>query len=259
MKSKSNVFRKYKKSRKHTKRRGVYRGGNVSPENKISNYDIPADQVVQFENSNAYVKPKNRTLYDNLGTLANIATSAVEAVAITAANKIGLDSTTSAKDKIQKVTSTVHNIANDPELKADAQRLLNDVIEISKPGIYKSVGIANDLVKKEIPIVQDMAEKAILGIPIVGQGLVAASELTDAVRATENAAKSVAELTSVGSDTIKNLESKQSDLMNLIGNATESVKGNIDEYISSQESLNKQAQMVGGRIRESKKRFLNLS
>jgi len=258
MKSKSNAYRKNKKSHKHTKRR-VYRGGNVLPESKISNYDIPAEQVVQFDNSNAYVKPKNRTLYDNMGTIANIATSALEAVAVTAANKLGLDSTTSAKDKIKNITSTVHNIANDPELKEDAQRLLNDVIEISKPGIYKSVGIANDLVKKEIPIVQDMAEKAILGIPIVGQGLVAASELTDTVRATENAAKSVAELTTVGSETLKNLETKQSDFMNLIGNATESIKGNIDEYISNQESLNQQAKMVGGRIKESKKRFLNIS
>ena len=253
----------------------------------------PNDVIVEEK------KEEVPTVMSNLAATSNLAVSAASDVVADGIQKvgesIGLDINKSAEENIGDMKENLDKVVE--TLKSEeGQALLQDFGELGKesvkvlePAFDQAVTETNQLIKKQIPILGDMANKLVLEIPVVGQVAAIAEEGMDVVQALENATESAANLTTVGTDTLGKLQEEKNKattlwgkFTGLMGNVTTGVnKGvagvintaqkHVDDYgknvikrnnpnlpveNTSMSQLQQEAKMIGGRARRSHLYFL---
>ena len=118
-------------------------------------------------------------------------------------------------------------------------------IKILEPSIKKAVSIGNELIQKEIPILGNMGNEAVLMIPGAGQIIGAVEEVGNVAQAAEAATKGLADLTTTGTEAIHELEDQKRKAESIWGK----IKGFANNYVSdglavAQESVNKEGQNI---------------
>jgi hypothetical protein len=156
------------------------------------------------------------TLMTNLGDAGKLATSAATNIVSdgiqTAAETFGIDTNKSVQENVSEMKNGLDNVIGvlkteeGQKLVEDIGKLGEETVEALKPAINEAVNETNELIKKEIPLVGDMANKAVLEIPVVGQIAAIAEEGMDLVQSLENATESVAKLTTTGSESLGKLQ-----------------------------------------------------
>ena len=253
----------------------------------------PNDVIVEEK------KEEVPTVMSNLAATSNLAVSAASDVVADGIQKvgesIGLDINKSAeenigdmKENLDKVVETLKS-EEGQELLQDFGELGKESVKVLEPAFDQAVTETNQLIKKQIPILGDMANKLVLEIPVVGQVAAIAEEGMDVVQALENATESAANLTTVGTDTLGKLQEEKNKattlwgkFTGLMGNVTTGVnKGvagvintaqkHVDDYgknvikrnnpnlpveNTSMSQLQQEAKMIGGRARRSHLYFL---
>jgi ElaB/YqjD/DUF883 family membrane-anchored ribosome-binding protein len=238
------------------------------------------------------------TFMSNLTALKDLAGSAVSNYVAkgiqNAAEAVGIDPNKSMDINMGNLKNNLQNInrvLNSPEgeqLKEEAKKILADSVEIVEPSVKKIIDEGNELIKKEIPIIGNMANDAVLMIPGAGQVIGAVEEVGNVAQASEAAIEGVANLTSTGTDTINNLKEQKKKTETLLGNFKDTlnnISSEVNKTVSSginaaQQHVNKEgininsqmknmvpqsdpmkymqknAKMIGGRIRQSQLDFL---
>lgn len=237
------------------------------------------------------------TIGENIGNAANVAASGVSALiadgAQTLSENIGINPNISLSENIREgisntgeVLKEIKETMNSPEgqeLLHETGEITKDIVKTLKPAAEETVNIMNDLIKKEMPILTDMGEKFVLGLPGIGTAVAAGEEVIDAAAASATAAASLAKLSETGSETLEDLNKQKSRFQSLIdsgvnlynnlnkgvSNVISSAQKQVDDYSKnttkrkmeyiddSLKKYNKEKMMVGGRIMESKSEFLS--
>lgn len=159
------------------------------------------------------------TLMTNLGDAGKLATSVATNLVSdgiqTAAETFGIDPNKSVQENVSDMKNGLDNVIGvlkteeGQKLVEDIGKLGEETVEALKPAINEAVNETNELIKKEIPLVGDMANKAVLEIPVVGQVAAIAEEGMDLVQSLENATESVAKLTTTGSESLGKLQEQK--------------------------------------------------
>ncbi len=211
-----------------------------------------------------------------------------------AAEAVGIDPNKTMDINMGNLKNNLQNInrvLNSPEgeqLKEEAKKILADSVEIVKPSVKEIIDEGNELIKKEIPIIGNMANEAVLMIPGAGQVIGAVEEVGNVAQASEAAIEGVSNLTSTGTDAINNLKEQKKKTETLLGNFKDTlnnISSEVNKTVSSginaaQQHVNKEgininsqmknmvpqsdpmkymqknAKMIGGRIRQSQLDFL---
>ena len=147
--------------------------------------------------------------------------------------------------------SQLNVILKTPEgdrLKKEVTNIAIDIIEILKPALNKGINELNDLIKKEVPIVTDMAEKAVLGLPGIGTAVAAGEEALDAAGAVAAATNTVSQIANVGVKTYSKLQEPKTKLEKLYNDVVElyekANKYTSDMIDSVQNNVNKFGQQI---------------
>jgi uncharacterized protein YoxC len=281
------------KTKKLNKRRYLKRNNSNKYYKKIygGNNNSQTNPVIAAKES-----PK---MMSNLKATGNLAVSAATDVFANGIKKmgesIGVDPSKSVEENIGEMKENLDKVVE--TLKSDkGQELLQDFGELGKesvkvlePALNQVVTETNELIRKQIPIIGDMANKAVLEIPVAGQIAAIAEEGMDVVQALENATESAVKLTTVGTDTLGKLQEQKNKATSLwgkftglMGNVTTGVNNGVagvlnsaqkqvDDYgksvikdnlpklpvePSSMKQLQQEAKMVGGRAHMSHLEFL---
>ena len=282
------------KSKKINKRRYLKTQSRKFIEKKIygGQGDVSQEKV---EYNNVHTP----TISENIGDVANVAASGVSALiadgAQTLSENIGINPNISLSENIKEsisntgeVLKEIKETMNSPEgqeLLHETGEITKDMVKTLKPAAEETVNIMNDLVKKEMPILTDMGEKFVLGLPGIGTAVAAGEELIDAAGASATAAASLAKLSETGSETLVDLNKQKSKIQSLIdsgiklynnlnkgvSNVISSAQKQVDDYSKntkkrkmeyiddSLKKYNKEKMMVGGRIKEAQLEFLSPS
>lgn len=223
--------------RKRTvKKRNKYQRGGSSTE-----YVLPPTPDMLPPAEKPMVIP---TFSDNLKAIKNIAASAVTNVMADGVSRIATSlNIDPSKDPVpqltQKATQVVKALDSPEgqELKEDAGKLLKDTVEVIAPSVDKAAEVVDHLVQKQIPIAGDALNTLILATPGIGQVVAAVEEAGNVTRSVENATKSVADLTAVGSEAVQNLSHQQERAITLydrlqhaLGKALSGVQQSVDSY-----------------------------
>ena len=237
---------------------------------------------------------QNPTLSSNFNSAVNLGASAANKVVSTGLEKlgesVGIDINKSAQENVDEITkelTKVVNVLNSPqgeELKKEASEVLKDSLEILEPSIKKGEEILSDGAKKLTETGTSMVVTALNEFPPI----FAATELSKAVTASVQAGKTIADLTTTGTESLINLEQQKKKADNLIDKATNlfnsiSETGNkyaskaigtaqnfVDNYgINKNKNMNIQnvnktfkkyqneAKMIGGRLDKSRSEFMS--
>lgn len=187
------------------------------------------------------------TLADNVQAIKNIASSAVTNVMADGVKRVAdglhIDPTKDTMPQLAQRATQVVKALDSPEgqeLKADASALLKDTVEVLAPSVDKAAEVVDHLVQKQIPIAGDALNTLILATPAVGQVVAAVEEAGNVARSVENATKSMADLTAIGSEAAHNLSNQQERALSLyeriqqtLGTALAGVQRTVDSYGSS--------------------------
>jgi len=287
-KTKQNKY--YLNSRKKTRK--VFYGGQQS----FESINQSQERQTQEQQQPHQEEP---TLLSNINSVVDLGASAAN-VAIASgienlAERIGVDTNKSANQIVNQVSEKVGDIVdalNSPEgqeLKKDVSELAEEAVEILQPSIEKAEDIALNGVKKLTKTGSSIAMTALNEIPPI----FALTELSKAVTAGVQAGETIAELTTTGTEAIKNLEQQKEkansileqgrnllssflekgnkyvantiqgaqDYVDTYGNNIMKNKnkiqyGGLKEVNNTFQKLNKEAMMVGGRIHKSQMEFL---
>ena len=139
------------------------------------------------------------TLMSNLKAAGQLGVSVASQLAAKGIQKvgesIGIDPNISIQDNMNEIGDKIGHV-NDAlnsrqgeELKQEASKLLETSIKILEPSIKKAVSIGNELIQKEIPILGNMGNEAVLMIPGAGQIIGAVEEVGNVAQAAEAATK----------------------------------------------------------------------
>ena len=259
-KNKRELRRKTKKASSKIKRIKEFKGGQPEPPTLMSNLE-------------------------NAGKLALSMASNVVAKGLKAtAEKAGLDPNANINDNVHQLTNNIKNVnavLRSPEgeqLKTEATELLKDTVDILKPSAEQALTIGNELLQKEIPIIGNMANEAVLMVPGAGTVIGAIEEAGNVAQAGEAAAESVAKLTVTGTEAMEKMEEQKKRAENMWSNVSQiannvsnginssvadginSLQQKVDEQGAqinkSMQQLHKEAQMIGGRSHKSQLSFL---
>ena len=285
---KSKKINKSQYLKKRTKKR-MY-GGDV---------DAILGSTDGLQNNELPTVGKNITALGNLATsvAANVVAKGIQSTA----KRFGIDTNKPASVILKEAGKNIKTMKNVLESPEGQQLLQNigdvskDVIESLEPAAEEAIKEVNSMVEKEMPIITDMAEKLVLGIPGIGTAVAAAEELVDSAAAAATAANTVAHLTETGTEALENLKSQQSEIKSVIdkgielynnvnkgvGNIISSAQQSVDEYGNKvmQEGINnmqrvpdmqtiqsaggslkkykKESIIIGGRVTQAKNAFLN--
>ena len=195
------------------------------------------------------------TLMSNLKAAGQLGVSVASQLAAKGIQKvgesIGIDPNISIQDNMNEIGDKIGHV-NDAlnsrqgeELKQEASKLLETSIKILEPSIKKAVSIGNELIQKEIPILGNMGNEAVLMIPGAGQIIGAVEEVGNVAQAAEAATKGLADLTTTGTEAIHELEDQKRKAESIWGK----IKGFANNYVSdglavAQESVNKEGQNI---------------
>ena len=159
------------------------------------------------------------TLMTNLSDTGKLVASASSNIVSdgiqTAAETFGLDTNKSVQQNVSEMKNGLDNFIGvlkteqGQQFVQDIGKLGEETVNALKPAINEVVNETNELIKKEIPLIGDMANKAVLEIPVVGQMAAIAEEGMDLVQTLENATESVANLTTTGTETLGKLEAQK--------------------------------------------------
>jgi hypothetical protein len=241
------------------------------------------------------------TIMSNAGKVANLGVGLVSngmsSLLNVAGRAMGYDPNKPVQDNVKDVTNKAKalatvavNVINSPEgqeILTKTGDVFKKTIQALKPGLEEAIEIGNDLVKKELPIMGNMANEAVLMVPGLGQVVGAVEEAGNVALATEAAVESAAKLATTGTETAANLNQHKNEAMSLFGEgkqlietAFQQVNNGVNSVLdSSQKSVENfgkksneyieqkggartlkyyqgYAKMIGGRIRASKKEFL---
>ena len=247
------------KIRKTNKRRHIQKrktrqtmrmyGGNLN--------EINPNEIISEEK-----KEEVPTVMSNLEDAGKLAVSAASTLAAkglqTAAESLGIDPNQSKEDNIKQIGDKIGNIRdalNSPEgqrLKNEASKLLEESVDILQPSVKKALSVGNELLQKEIPIIGNMANEAVLMVPGAGQVIGALEEAGNVAQASEAAVKSLADLTTTGVEASKKVEEqkrKASSLLEkgkeLLTSVTTGVNKTVSNVISSaQNSVNEKGKEI---------------
>lgn len=239
------------------------------------------------------------TIIDNVSSAANVVASGISNViadnAQTVAENLGINPNVTISENIKEGISNTGEVLKDinkelnspegKELLQETGEIAKNVVTTLKPAAEESIGIINNLVKKEIPILTDMGEKFVLGLPVIGTAFAAGEEAVDATAAALTASSAVAQLTETGAETLKGLNQQKSSFQSLINkgidlynnankgvsNMLSSAQKQVDDYGKSitkrkieytdkiggtLKQYQKEKMMVGGRIINAQAEFL---
>lgn len=200
------------------------------------------------------------TLNDNLedagevaADIGNMAVAAgiegVQNLTGSVAEGLGIDPNKTASEAVQDLTDSVKNLNNvlnsqqGEELKEQISEVATDLVDTLKPAANEILNTTNQFIRKEIPIIGNMANEAVLMIPGVGQAVGAVEEMGNVAQAGEGAFVALSKLTETGANTYSKLEEtkdKASTLWNKISNVwNNGLKYGIDSVKTSVDSLKK--------------------
>jgi hypothetical protein len=159
-------------------------------------------------------------------------------------NKSIQDNMNEIGDKIRNVNAAL-NSRQGEELKQEASKLLETSIKILEPSIKEAVSIGNELIQKEIPILGNMGNEAVLMIPGAGQIIGAVEQVGNVAQAAEAATKGLADLTTTGTKAIHDLEDQYGEAKSILGR----IEGFANNYVSdglavAQERVNEEGQKI---------------
>ena len=266
MKTKRNKKNKRRRTRKHLF------GGSTE-------YSLPPPPI----EPESVERPVTPTLSDNLESAGNLAVSTITNLTANGINAVGktmgIDPTKPANETIKEVTNNLENVVDvlkSPEgekLKQEASELLSESLDIVKPSIEKGQEILDKGVKKLADTGTGIVVTALNEIPPV----FLLNELSKFGTAGAQAGETVAELTTVGADAIKNLESQKARAESIWGNFSDALnKGvanslnyaqktvdkfkprydNVSPY-ATLKKINSTGKMIGGRVASSQLEFLS--
>jgi hypothetical protein len=220
------------------------------------------------------------TVISNIANIGKIALSAGTNFIGDKINKVAqslnVDLNQPLSESISGLSNKVGNIVNvlkgetGQQLMANASELGKDVVDIAAPAAQEALSDANQLISKETSVIGDMANKAFLEIPVVGQAAAVAEAGLDVIQAGETAVESAANLTSTGSKLIEDIKEEKNKLDNLVNQGKELfgqeinnvVEQNMPDYSSniqkggSLKKIHKQGVIIGGRAHQSYLDFL---
>lgn len=131
-----------------------------------------------------------------------------------------IDTTVPITETIDKLKNTVTS-EKGMELLGNLGTVIKEVEKtVVEPAIEEGITEVNNILQKEIPVVGDMVNKAVLEIPVVGQGIALVGEGMDVAQSAENAVEGVAKLSTTGTNAFGKLKEKQ----NMITSAVNNVK-----------------------------------
>jgi hypothetical protein len=260
--------------------------------NKYSYLQKNQSRKRMYGGSNSNQAEANPTLSSNFNSALNLGASVTNKVVSTGLEKlgetVGIDINKSAEENVNEITkelTKVVNVLNSPqgeELKKEASEVLKDSLEILEPSIKKGEEILSDGAKKLTETGTSMVVTALNEFPPI----FAATELSKAVTASAQAGKTIADLTTTGTEALTHLDQQKKKATNLIGKATNlfnsiSDTGNkyaskvigtaqnyVDKYGTNKnmniQNVNKtfkkyqnQAKMIGGRLDKSRTEFMS--
>jgi F0F1-type ATP synthase membrane subunit b/b' len=208
--------RRYLQKRKTRQTMRMY-GGNLN--------EINPNEIITEEK-----KEEVPTVMSNLEDAGQLAVSSASTLAAkgiqSAAKAIGVDPKKSIKSNIKEMgyqVEDINNALNSPEgeqLKEEASKLLKESVDILQPSVEKALSVGNELLQKEIPIIGNMANEAVLMVPGAGQVIGALEEAGNVAQASEAAVKSLADLTTTGAEAVENLEEQKRKAQSLWGKVT---------------------------------------
>ena len=221
--------------------------------------------------------------------LSSVATNLAAQGIQSAAEAVGVDPTKSVQDNINEIGDKVENIntaLDSPEgqqLKAETSELLANSIDILDPSIKKAENIANDSLLKLSDTGTGMLVTALNELPPI----FLMSELSKFGTAAAQAGEGIAELTTTGTQALKNLEEqkRKAEIIwergkTLVNNITTGVNKTVSNGISelqkkvdsrpyvdgsnrlgleggSLKKIHKDALMIGGRVSKSHLEFIS--
>jgi hypothetical protein len=235
-------------------------------------------------NTNVEKKPDVPTVMSNLKNAGNLASSvAMNWIAKSiqkTADTMGVNPNASVDDNVKLLSNKVENINNalksaeGEKLKNEANELFMETVDILKPSVDKAMTIGNNLLEKEIPIIGNMANEAVLMVPGAGTVIGAIEEAGNVAQASEAAAEGVANLTVTGTEAVKKMEEQKkkaeglwdkltnvasnvsTDINKSVANGINMLQQRVDKEGSKIKNLHKEALMVGGRAKKSHLDFL---
>jgi len=229
---------------------------------KLNNL-VKTKRMYGGENKNEYIYPptstQNRkleevklpppTMMENLEDLGNLGASALSNVVATGVNSLSktfnVDPNKPANETLQELSNRADKMVKVLE-SPQGKQFLNNFSNLSskfvkslEPAANEVVNIGNDLVKKEIPIIGNMANEAVLMIPGPGTVVGAIEEVGNVAQSLEAAAESVGDLTTVSAETAKKIEEEKKDLetvweqgKNLLGDISTGINKGASDLIN---------------------------
>lgn len=207
------------------------------------------------------------TIMSNLSALKDLAVSATSNYMAKGiertAEAVGIDTNKSMDYNMGNIKNNLQNInavLNSPkgeQLKEEAKQILADTVEIVKPSVKEIIDEGNELIKKEIPIIGNMANEAVLMIPGAGQVIGAVEEVGNVAQASEAAIEGVANLTATGTDAINNLKEQKKKTETLFGNfkdTLDNISSEVNKTLSSginiaQQHVNKEGININSQMK----------